>query len=414
MGPPRTAPVPPAARLPGPYWVLVAGFTLARSGAVVVPFLSLYLVTHLHHSPAEAAHVSAAFGAGWLVGPLVAGTLTDRIGRRTTLRIALLSTALSCLLLSQVRSLWALGGCAFAVGFFFDAPRPAIAALITDLVPPALRSRAFGRLYWAMNLGAAIAAAAGSLLADGHFALLFLLDAAANVAFALVLGAVREPPREPVSTASGKGRGAVAGLLRDGPFMALCAITLAWLLVYQQMLFGLPLAMDRAGLSPRAYGMVCLVNAACVLVYQPLLQPVIDRFTPAAVCTAGALFTGAGMGANLLSQDTLGYAAAAGIWTIGEVLFFAAAMTAVADLAPADARGTYAGVWGCTLGLSALGAPHMAAWAMNTGGSAALWSACALLGAAAATACAALRPAIEGRRSGTGPGRARDAVPAAS
>ncbi|MFD9488457.1 MFS transporter [Streptomyces sp. NPDC059991] len=72
--------------------------------------------------------------------------------------------------LSQVRSRWALGGCAFAVGFFFDAPRPAIAALITDLVPPALRGRAFGRLYWAMNLGAAIAEAAGSLLVDGHFA----------------------------------------------------------------------------------------------------------------------------------------------------------------------------------------------------------------------------------------------------
>ncbi|MFI1176723.1 MFS transporter [Streptomyces melanogenes] len=188
-----------------------------------------------------------------------------------------------------------------------------------------------------MNLGAAIAAAAGSLLADGHFALLFLLDAAANVAFALVLGAVREPAREPVGTAAGRGRSAVAGLLRDGPFMVLCAITLAWLMLYQQMLFGLSLATDRAGLVPSTYGVVCLVNAACVLVYQPLLQPVIDRFTPSVVCTACALFTGPGMGANLLSRGLPGYVAAAGIWTIGEVLFFAAAMTAVADLAPAHA-----------------------------------------------------------------------------
>ncbi|MFI1176724.1 MFS transporter [Streptomyces melanogenes] len=128
---PASAPVPPAARLPGPYWVLVAGFTLCRSGAVVVPFLSLYPVIHLHHSPAEAALVSVAFGAGWLVGPLVAGTFAGRIGRRTTLRVALASTAVSCLLLSQVRGRWALGGCAFAVGFFFEA-RPVIAALITD------------------------------------------------------------------------------------------------------------------------------------------------------------------------------------------------------------------------------------------------------------------------------------------
>ncbi|MFD9488456.1 MFS transporter [Streptomyces sp. NPDC059991] len=209
--------------------------------------------------------------------------------------------------------------------------------------------------------------------------------------------------------------GRVAALLRDGPFMALCAITLAWLLVYQQMLFGLPLAMDRAGLSPRAYGVVCLVNAACVLVYQRLLQPLIDRVRPSVVCTAGALFTGAGMGANLLSRGTLGYAAEAGIWTLGEVLFFAAAMTAVADPAPAHARGTYAGVWGCTLGLSALGAPHLAAWAMDTGGNTALWSLCAALGAAAAAACVALRPAIEARREVAGhKERASETVPAAS
>ncbi|MFD9567366.1 MFS transporter [Streptomyces sp. NPDC059994] len=243
--------------------------------------------------------------------------------------------------------------------------------------------------------------------------MLFLLDAAANVAFALVLGAVREPPRPPVNAVAGHGRGAVAALLRDGPFMALCAITLAWLLVYQQMLFGLPLAMDRAGLSPRAYGVVCLVNAACVLVYQRLLQPLIDRVRPSVVCTAGALFTGAGMGANLLSRGTLGYAAEAGIWTLGEVLFFAAAMTAVAD--PAHARGTYAGVWGCTLGLSALAAPHLAAWAMDTGGNTALWSLCAALGAAAAAACVALRPAIGARREVAGhKERASETVPAAS
>ncbi|MFD9488470.1 hypothetical protein ACFWBX_31790 [Streptomyces sp. NPDC059991] len=67
------------------------------------------------------------------------------------------------------------------------------------------------------------------------------------------------------------------------------------------------------------------------------------------------------------------------------------------------------------LGLSALAALHLAAWAMDTGGNTVLWSVCAALGAAAAAACVALRPAIEGRREGAGhKERACEAVPVAS
>ncbi|MFF3787139.1 MFS transporter [Streptomyces sp. NPDC001933] len=406
---------PPAARLPGMYWLLVGGFAFARSGAVAIPFLSLYLVTHLHHSPSEAAHVSAAFGAGWLTGPLIAGMLTDRIGRRATLQIALLSTAGACLVLGQARSLTALGAAAFAVGFFFDAPRPAVTALITDMLPSALRARGFGRLYWAMNAGAGIAAGIGSLLADSHFTYLFLVDAAANMIFALVMFAFRAPAG--VTAEDSKpttNRRTLTAMLRDRTFIALCGITLAWLMVYQQMLFGLPLAMSHDGLPASAYGIISLINAALVLVLQPCLQPAIDRSSPATACMWGALLTGAGMGAHMLTDHTLGYAAAAAIWTAGEVLFFGAAMTSVAELAPAHARGRYAGVWSCTLGLSALAAPQLAALAMKISNLTVLWATCALLGAAAAAACTALRPDIDARRPSAEPAPTPDTAPVAA
>ncbi|MFE0062655.1 MFS transporter, partial [Streptomyces sp. NPDC059003] len=390
---PRPTPVP--ARLPGTYWLLIGGFALARSGGVVVPFLSLYLVTHLDHSAADAAHISAAFGVGWLLGPLLAGMFTDRLGRRATLQIALLGTAGACLALSQARSLPALGAAAFAVGLLFDAARPAVTTLVTDLVPAPLRARAFGRLYWAMNLGTAIASVLGALLVKGHFAALFLLDGAASCLLALLVCAVRDPRPAP---AAHRSRPALAALLRDRPFLALCAATLGWLCVYQQMLFGLPLAMRGDGLEPSSFGVIGLANAAGVLLLQPLLQPLVDRCRPVTVCTAGAGLTATGMGANLFADHLLAYTAATAVWTAGEVLFLGAAMTIVADLAPAHARGRYAGVWSCTLGLSALIAPQLAALAFTAGGSTALWIACAVLGAAAAAMCAALRPALDARR----------------
>ncbi|MFE0775598.1 MFS transporter [Streptomyces sp. NPDC058861] len=131
-----------AARLPAAYWILAAGFTLCRSGCVVVPFLSLYLVRHQHFSATDAAQVSAAFGAGWVVGPAVAGWLTDRIGRHPTLPLALISVSAVYLTLPALNSLPALTTAAFAIGLLFDGPRPTVFALVADLVPQQDRGRA--------------------------------------------------------------------------------------------------------------------------------------------------------------------------------------------------------------------------------------------------------------------------------
>ncbi|MFH0245989.1 MFS transporter [Streptomyces sp. HK10] len=126
---------PAPLRLPAAYWTLVAGFTICRSGCVVVPFLSLYLVRQQHFSAADAAQVSAAFGAGWAIGPAIAGWLADRIGRRQTLLVTLSAVTMVYLLLPALHTLPVLTAAAFAVGLLFDAPRPAVLALVADLVP---------------------------------------------------------------------------------------------------------------------------------------------------------------------------------------------------------------------------------------------------------------------------------------
>src|SRR3972149_11321930 len=65
--------------------------------------------------------------------------------------------------------------------------------LITDTVPPAARPRAFGYLYWAINVGAAIAPVAAGLLARTNYLLLFVGDALTTFLFGLiVLWGVRE------------------------------------------------------------------------------------------------------------------------------------------------------------------------------------------------------------------------------
>ncbi|WP_225636747.1 MFS transporter [Streptomyces solaniscabiei] len=393
---PETRPAP--LKAPGVYWLLVAGFTICRSGCVVVPFLSLYLVRQQHFSAADAAQVSAAFGAGWAIGPAGAGWLADRIGRRMTLLLTLSAVTAVYLTLPSLQALAALTVAAFAIGLLFDAPRPAVLALVADLVPAAARGKAYSRLYWASNIGAGVAGAVGTLLADTHITALFYVAATSNTAFAVTvlickIGAT--PPPEPVhhrATATPTGYRA---MLRDRPFLVLTGLTLLYLCAYQQVLFGLPIAMDHDGLKPSAYGIISLVNAIGVVAFQPLLQPWIDRRAPLVVCAVGAITLGVGMGANLGAQQTLvGYSLAATVWTLGEVLFYSSVVTVVERLAPTDARGRYTGVWASTLGVSALIAPLISSTALHAGGAALMWITSAVLGALAALGLLVLKTHI--------------------
>ncbi|NEB67038.1 MFS transporter, partial [Streptomyces fulvissimus] len=65
----------------------------------VATFMALYLTLERGHSASYAGLVAALHGLGGVVSSLVAGVLTDRLGRRPTMLVAQVSTALSVALL---------------------------------------------------------------------------------------------------------------------------------------------------------------------------------------------------------------------------------------------------------------------------------------------------------------------------
>ncbi|MFD7736468.1 MFS transporter [Kitasatospora phosalacinea] len=384
---PATAPppTPAAARFPFAFWVLVAGFGVSRIGAVLVPYLTLYLVTRLHLSIAAAGQVLAVFGVGWVLGQPLAGAAADRVGRKATIIGGLAATAAAYALLARATTVPELMALAAVIGLVFDAPRTAIGAWIADLVPAERRARGYGVQYWALNVGGALSGVVGGYLASSHITWLCLVDAATCVVFAL---AVLPLP------GSGRPTGHRGGepverhqALRDRRLLAFTALSLGVLTVYQQMVYGVPLAIHADGLSAGVYGAVNVANALAVLALQPLLQPWMDRTAPLRVCAAGAAAIGLGMGANAFAHSTAGYVGAAVVWTVGEIAFCVGAAAYVSALAPDGARGRYLGIWGSAFGGSALLAPLLGAAALNLG-TGWLWAGSAMLAALCAAALA--------------------------
>jgi MFS family permease len=114
---------------------------------------------------------------------------------------------------------------------------------------------------------------------------------------------------------------------------------------------------------------------------------------------AGFVLVGIGYGLTSLASTVLAYTATILVWTLGEITAASVLQAVVADLAPADLRGRYGGLYGMAWSGGFLLAPLGGTQLLGTGGAAALWLTCAALAFVAAAAQLALAPAIRRRRA---------------
>ena len=365
----------------------------------VEPFLALYLSTARHLPLADVGAVLASYGAGSVISQPAGGVLADRIGRRATLSAAMLANAAALLGLGYARGLGPIVGASVITGVTIDMYRPAVAALIADLVPAADRARAYGLLFWAVNLGYSAAMVIGGTLARTGFTTLFWVDAATCALFGLLVWrGVPEtlPQAGRVSGGEKAGPESLATVFRDRLFLSFALLGLLSSCVFMQGFTTLPLAMSRAGLPAQGFGIAMAVNGLVIVVAQPVMGAWLGRRDHAAVLACGIGFLGLGFGLTSLATTVGQYAACVAVWAVGEILITNIAPVVVAALAPERLRGRYSGVFGMTFSLGYLIAP-LAGTRLLTAGRPVLWLCCAALCAVVAAAQLALGPAIRRR-----------------
>ncbi|GAA4582704.1 MFS transporter [Planotetraspora phitsanulokensis] len=329
--------------LPRPFWVLFAGTLVNRLGTMVEPFIGIYLTQARGMSLAAAGLVMTMFGVGSLLSQPFAGWLADHFGRRVTLAGAMVATAVTFIALGYTTSVHGITVAMLVLGLVVDAYRPASQALVADLVSPEDRPRAFGLLFWAVNLGFSIAMVAGGWLAEAGFTTLFWIDAVTCLIFGvLVWRAI--PETRPDRSEATPGR--FADVLRDKAMVAFFVISLIFAFVYLQAYTTLPLAMSEQGMPTSAYGMAMAVNGLLIVIVQPLTNTWMSRRDPSAVLAVGFSVVGVGLALTAFVSSTPGYAVTVAVWTLGEVVTAGVAGAIVATLAPAHLRGRYSGLYG--------------------------------------------------------------------
>lgn len=190
--------------LPREFWWLWTSTLVNRLGAFVATFMALYLTLDRGYSASYAGLVASLHGLGGVVSSLGAGVMADRLGRRPTLLVAQVSTAASVALLGFVHDPVGIAAVAFLVGMASNASRPAVQAMMADIVRPEDRVRAFSLNYWAVNLGFAVSSMAAGFIAEFSYLAGFLIEAGMTLLCALVVFA-RLPESRPVQSAKEAG-----------------------------------------------------------------------------------------------------------------------------------------------------------------------------------------------------------------
>ncbi|WP_344611419.1 MFS transporter [Dactylosporangium salmoneum] len=381
-------------RLPAPFWALWSGTLVNRLGTMVMPFTGVYLTQARGFSVAVAGLAMTLFGIGSLVSQLAGGWLADRIGRRATLCASMVSTAAVMLALGYSTGLVPILAGMLVLGLLIDAYRPASSALVADLVPARLRPKAYGLLFWAVNLGYAVAMVAGGWLARLGFSWLFWADAVTCAAFAVLVW--RAVPETRPQGGAGETGGFLA-VLRDRTMVAFTAITLGQALVYLQTVTMLPVAMTNVvGLEPSEFGMAMALNGVLIVALQPLVSAWLGRFDPPRVMALGLAVMGVGFAATAFVTTAWGLALTIVLWTAGEIITAGISGAIVAALAPAHLRGRYNGLNGFAWAAAAVIAP-LAGSRLLTAGVEALWFTVGAVGLLAAAGLLATGPAIRRR-----------------
>jgi len=369
---------------PHHFWLLVGSrFIDALGGALVFPFLTLYVTFKFGVSVTDVGLLFGIFSVASVIGSMMGGALTDRFGRKTMVIFGLSASALSSVLMGIISDYSLFFGCALFVGLFANMGGPASNAMVADLLPEEKRTQGYGILRVMHNLAVTIGPAIGGLLATRSYLLLFIIDAIASTITAGLIFILlpetkpqltgEEAPETVGQSFAGYGR-----VLKDNRFIIFMFANMLMVLAYMQMNGSLPVYLrDVHQVSTQGFGYILSLNAGMVVLFQFAITRRIKGRPPFLMLALGTLLYVIGFGMYGLVQTYALFMVAMVVITIGEMLTAPTGQSIAASFAPEDMRGRYMAIFGFSWILPNAVGLYLAGLIMDNGNPDYVWFAAA-------------------------------------
>lgn len=360
--------------------LLLCSFVLSISRALVSPLLVLTLGRQLQLGAQQIGLLLGVVLVSATLGGLYAGYLVDRSDRRRLLQFSLLAVAVGFALLPGSRLLAQAAVALLLVELAFVLFGIALKALLSDLLPPAERSRAFSLRYTLANVGYAIGPLLGSWLAAAHRNWAFGL--AAMLAL-IALPLLRQVPRG----SGGHGApplqfGATLQLLRRDRTLVLFTIgSLLACVVHGRFSDYLSLYLLQGHSDAevlRWMSALITSNALTVVLCQYWLGRLLRPHNLLRWIMLASLLLAGGLAGFALSPSLWQWCGWMVLFTLGEILLVPAEYLYIDAIAPEQLKGSYYGAQNLAQ-LGAAGSPVLAGLLLSVlPGNSMLWSMLAL------------------------------------
>jgi len=372
--------------LPRTIWVLCFAGFINRAGTMVLPFLSLYLISQRGFNLNQVGWILMAFGLGSVFGSYIGGKLCNAWNYTTVLIGSLLLSGVGFLVLGSLSSLISL-----LIGFFFlsmtgDAFRPAIMTAITEHAgKKTTKSMALLRLC--INLGMACGPALGGVLASIDYLYLFWADGLTCIAAGfflikfqalLIKGKKIGEKTSPISTLTPQKKEDAV----DVPFVMFLLLIFALSFAFFQLIGAYPLYLKQVFYYvEKDIGLLLAFNALLIVIFEMVFIHKTQHLSPMHLFAAGLFLMCMGFGllplGTLLPINTWGITwfliFLTMLWTAGEMLSLPLANTIVAKRAEGKQIGTYMGWYTATYSIAMMTAPPAGLFIMEQFGKNSLW-----------------------------------------
>jgi predicted MFS family arabinose efflux permease len=327
-------------------WLLSLVTFINRAGAMVIPFLSLYLINVEGFTLPQVGWIMSCFGLGSLFGTFIGGKLTDSIGFYKVILGSLFLGGVGFILLQFINSFYGFCIGIFVLTMMADAGRPAIFVAADTYSRPGNTTRSITLIRLAINLGFSIGPLVGGLIiAHINYTSLFWIDGLTCMLASLGVFLLLKPKKQKDTNVE------KIILIKEGVppylnklFIMFFIIMVANSLAFVQYFSVMPVYYEKAHfLSEDIIGWLLFINGATIVIFEMPLIAWLDRkkISKTMATFWGIFFLG-------LSFLVLNFTSWSGIlviamflMTLGEMIGFPFSNALALEMAPNGRKGSY-------------------------------------------------------------------------
>jgi len=361
-----------------PVWMLALIMLINRSGAMVIPFLGVYMTKSLNFTLTETGTVLSCFGIGAICGSWIGGWLSDRFDHFNIQFFCLLLCIPVFCFLPLFKNPVTLSAGVFILSLISETFRPANSVAIASYTKKENITKAFSLNRMAVNLGFSIGPALGGFLAAFSYRLLFYGNAlscaiAAIVFYAYFRKREREKQETPKSRSS---QNPGASPWKDKQFVLFSLLCCLYTICFFQLLNTLPLFYREVHLLDEwNIGLILGFSGLVVFLLEMLLVHIAEkRLSPSAVIILGTLLCGLSYLMLLFPGKLLILYTSIFVLCISEILAMPFMSTVAMQRATAETRGAYMGMSSLAFSVAYVLSPYLGTRIAHNFGFDILWS----------------------------------------